>query len=142
MAYSALEVAKYVIFYEHSKGREISNLRLQKLLYFIQAKFYSTTGKPCFSDEMEAWEFGPVVASVYHAFKIFGSFDINITPVIINIDTESKLLINNILDSCADYPTYQLVEISHKQAPWLQARNNYFNKIISSDSMRLFFFKP
>ena len=87
--YRALDIAKYIINHEHEEGREISNLRLQKLLYFIQAKFIVETGKPCFSDPIEAWDFGPVVTSVYHEYKLFGSFDIASTDTAVSIDEES-----------------------------------------------------
>ena len=108
--YRALDIAKYIINHEHEEGREISNLRLQKLLYFIQAKFIVETGKPCFSDPIEAWDFGPVVTSVYHEYKLFGSFDIASTDTAVSIDEESASRIKNMLDFCSHYPTYQLVE--------------------------------
>ena len=39
MTYSALEVARYIIHHEAQQGRTVSNLRLQKLLYFVQVQF-------------------------------------------------------------------------------------------------------
>lgn len=58
MIYDALDVAKYVINYEASQNRSVSNLRLQKLLYFIQAQFLVTNHHACFPDKMEAWDLG------------------------------------------------------------------------------------
>ena len=59
MTYSALEVARYIIHHEAQQRRTVSNLRLQKLLYFVQAQFAvnATDGQPCFKDRMEAWDF-------------------------------------------------------------------------------------
>lgn len=57
MTYSALEVARYIIHHEAQQGRTVSNLRLQKLLYFVQAKFVvdGHDASPCFYEKMEAW---------------------------------------------------------------------------------------
>lgn len=119
MTYSALEIAKYVINHEHNNGREISNLRLQKLLYFIQAKvLVENDGVPCFNEEMEAWDFGPVVPCVYHTYKIFGSWDLDFSGEVPKIKDEIAEKVNSIIDYCAPFPTRQLVEITHNQDPW------------------------
>ena len=74
--YDAIDVARYVINYSQEIGSPVSNLKLQKILYFIQGIYLSTLDKPCFSDDIEAWGFGPVISDVYHEFKGFGSNDI------------------------------------------------------------------
>ena len=140
MAYSALDIAKYVINYEHSQGREVSNLRLQKLLYFIQAKVLMETGEPCFEDEMQAWDFGPVVPSVYYKYKIFGAMDIFTREVeTTNIASNIIGFISSILEYCRTYPTYQLVEITHQQDPWKFARARGSKAIISTNSIKEYF---
>lgn len=64
MAYKALDIARYVIDYSNYKKYRITNLRLQKILYFIQAAFLVFGQKPCFDDVIEAWGLGPVVPIV------------------------------------------------------------------------------
>ena len=73
--YSALSVAHYIISYCDAHGNGISNLKLQKILYFVQAEFLVSTpgNRPCFKEQIEAWDFGPVVPIVYHLYKLFGS---------------------------------------------------------------------
>lgn len=139
MAYSALDVAKYVINYEHSQGREVSNLRLQKLLYFIQALVLVETDGPCFLDEMQAWEYGPVVPNVYHIFKIFGSLDIREKEEAPLIEEKIAGYIKEMIDFCKDFPTSQLVEITHKQDPWIQARKRGLKSVITTTSIRDYF---
>lgn len=48
------------------------------MLYFVQAYYltFTSSQEPCFSDEIEAWDSGPVVPAVYHKFKHFGGSDI------------------------------------------------------------------
>lgn len=139
--YSALDIAKYIIGYEHSKERSITNLRLQKLLYFVQAKALCDNKSSCFFEDMEAWDFGPVVPNVYYAYKIFGAMDIIERSV---VDIEKKLkekVINPMLEQCADYPTFQLVEITHEQDPWKNAREKGQHAVITKESIKDYFSK-
>lgn len=48
MMYNALDVARYIIDYEATQGRTVSNLRLQKLLYFVQCVFLGILGRLVF----------------------------------------------------------------------------------------------
>ena len=70
--YSAKEVARYIIDYSCDQGRTVSNLRLQKLLYFVQVEFLVNRGKACFKDEIHAWHYGPVVPEVYYEYRMYG----------------------------------------------------------------------
>ena len=76
--YDVQDVAEYVITYSEVKDYGISNLKLQKILYLIQAYSLIHTKKPCFSEDIEAWDFGPVIPEVYRKYKQFGSTDIQI----------------------------------------------------------------
>ena len=75
MTYKVLDIARYIINYSNEQQYGISNLKLQKLLYFVQAEFLAFTEKkqPCFQEEIEAWGFGPVVPGVYKEFRQYGS---------------------------------------------------------------------
>ena len=71
---SALDLSKYIITKCMNYRKPISNLQLQKILYYIQVEFLKTKGVPAFSDEIEAWQFGPVVRAVYQQYCGAGSF--------------------------------------------------------------------
>ncbi|RMD63362.1 MAG: DUF4065 domain-containing protein, partial [Planctomycetota bacterium] len=67
-------VARYLL-YLASKSKEpelITNLRLQKLLYYAQGWSLALRGEPLFDETLEAWKHGPVAPSVYHIFKTHG----------------------------------------------------------------------
>ena len=142
--YSALDVARYIIWYCKKQGYSISNLKLQKILYFVQANFLVSIGRPCFEEDIEAWDFGPVVPEVYHEFKLFGSSDIpkfvcqNAEAVILKRD---RALINEMVDQCAKYSASTLVEITHNQAPWCDAYEKYCNNIIEKSAIKEYFEK-
>lgn len=139
--YDATKIAEYAIEYEYSQKRSVSNLRLQKLLYFIQAQFLVDNHEPCFDDRMEAWDFGPVVPSVYHVYKYFGSSSIpHLTSKgSYGIAEEDQLLIDHILDRCAQHSTTALVSITHGQAPWRDAYYKGFDNTISPQAIQSYF---
>ena len=139
--YSVLLVAKYIIKHCNDNHIPVSNLKLQKLLYFVQAEFLVNTGMPCFPEEIEAWDFGPVVPVAYHKYKVYGSSSIPYTDVglIGRITSDDQRRINEIVDECAQYTASQLVEITHRQTPWIEAYAPYRSNIISKRSIRDFF---
>lgn len=145
--YSALSVARYIIDYCNERGRGVSNLKLQKILYFVQAEFLVSTpnNQPCFKDKIEAWDFGPVVPNVYHQYKIFGSASIparineRLTPYLEKIQPADQLKIEAIVDETARYSASQLVEITHHQTPWISAYRRGFNNEITNESILEFF---
>jgi uncharacterized phage-associated protein len=51
---------------------DMTNLKLNKLLYYAQGVFLARAGRPLFADDIEAWSFGPVVPAVYQRYKICG----------------------------------------------------------------------
>ena len=122
--YSAIEVANYIIKYEHSQKRIISNLKLQKLLYFVQAQFIRVKNEICFKDKIVAWSFGSVVLDVYNVYKWYGGLDITKLKenVEITISEEDKNIINDVLEMFSKTPLYELVDIIKHQTPYINAR--------------------
>lgn len=140
--YSALEVSRYVIWREAKCRRGVNNIRLQKLLYFIQAQFLVDTHEPCFDDKIEAWDVGPVVPVVYHVYKYFGSSSIPL-QFIREIDCpllsdDAAMLIDRILDRCGDYSTIALMDITCKQTPWINGDKRP-SSLITNEDIRKFF---
>lgn len=142
--YSAMDIARYIIFYCKKRGFSISNLKLQKLLYFVQAQFLVSLGMPAFKEEIQAWDFGPVVPGVYQEFKIWGNSEI---PKFVSEGAESRIyashcqLIDRILECCAPYSASALVNITHHQSPWVNAYEKYCNNTITNESIKEYFEK-
>ena len=142
--YRAIDVAKYIILFCKEHSYSISNLKLQKLLYFVQAQFLVNLGIAAFDEVIEAWDFGPVVPEVYQYFKIWGNSEI---PLIAARGARDKILENHqremdeILKECAPYTASVLVGITHSQAPWKDAYVKYCNNIITQNSIKEYFEK-
>ena len=145
--YRAISVAHYIVEYCNSIGRGISNLKLQKILYFVQAEFLVSTAdnSPCFSDAIEAWDFGPVVPNVYRQYKIYGSAMIPSNPndefldFYESIKPEHKKMIESIVDEAANLTAYDLVQITHNQTPWKVAYRKGWNREITNQSLLNYF---
>lgn len=159
--YKVLDVSRHVINYSIDKNYSISNLRLQKLLYFIQAYFLSYTEKkePCFREEIEAWDFGPVVPEAYYNFKQYGSSNIpkieklmefvkedsvwKLKSIDYNddcLDDEDKQVINDVVDSLSEFSALELVNITHNQSPWKDVYvPNKRGIIIKNEAIRSYF---
>lgn len=72
MSYNVLDVSRYIINYCNENYYLISNFKLQKILYFVQAFFLEAKNEECFREEIEAWDFGPVVPEVYREYRKYG----------------------------------------------------------------------
>lgn len=112
--YSALEIANYVIHFCIEHNSPISNLQLQKILYFIQRECLGKLNKPAFKDDIVAWKFGPVVEDVYHEYSGYSSLPITTSEEITIEDKEVKNIINEVTRKCMHKPAWELVEDTHR----------------------------
>lgn len=150
-------LAEIIVSFFNDKGDFISNKKLQKLLYYVQAwHFVFFNGENIFEDDIlpEAWVHGPVYSSIYSKFKKFG-----FSPIILEMqDSEnyntliekSKLskdqveLLETVLKQYGKRSAFELEYLSHSESPWLMARNGLkpfetCENVISKDSMLSFY---
>ncbi len=76
MCYSAVAVANFFIEKARKEETPLSNMHLQKMIFFAHAIYFKGTGKPLFSDPVVAWQHGPVIESLYHELKHYGKGNI------------------------------------------------------------------
>lgn len=74
--YNVIDIAAYIINYSNEIGSPVNNLKLQKLLYYVQAAALVKTNHMCFSSKIIAWKFGPAVPEAYHYYAEYGRDDI------------------------------------------------------------------
>lgn len=114
--YCASDIANYIITKCENDGIPISNLQLQKILYYIQRDYARTTGNQLFSDRIEAWQFGPVIPDVYYTYAVFGG-----TPILSSSDSTCDSIspsiakiIDPIIEDKRNLNPWTLVEDTHK----------------------------
>lgn len=77
VAYSPLQVANTFIDLAASEKEHLSVMKLLKLVYLAHGWNLAITNEPLINEPVEAWQYGPVISSVYHEFKSFGNEPIN-----------------------------------------------------------------
>ena len=97
-------------------------LKLQKLLYFTQGISYCMIDDEFFPEQFEAWVHGPVVPTVYHHYKKHGFNPIDIDYVIDDMTQTQREILEYVRDAYGQYDGRYLEEMTHKQEPWLWAR--------------------
>ena len=143
--YTSYNVAKYLIYLaskefvgDNEEREGITNLKLQKILYFVQAYYLAKLNKPLFSDNLEAWEYGPVVPSVYRKYKSKKSNPIICEEDKSSLSAEDKRVVKKVWNSFGGYSASRLVDIVHAHTPWKEA-NESVNKVISQKSIKEYY---
>lgn len=121
LKYDALDIAKYIIRWCDKNGLRITNLQLQKILFFIQKESIRKRGYGIFSNRIEAWQYGPVIPDVFYEFAGFGAMKLVLYEDLFSeisskdtfIDNDSKKIIENILKECIYISPWDLVAKSH-----------------------------
>jgi uncharacterized phage-associated protein len=143
---SARDVAQYFLSLAHTKGgsEPITNLKLQKLLYYAQGFYIALYDRPLFSDDLEAWTYGPVVPDVYHQYKCCGSGVIPAPEQFDNMayDQGTQNFLNAIYVKYGYLSAATLLEMTHQESPWRDAmlsRMNMCGGFITVKAMKTFF---
>jgi uncharacterized phage-associated protein len=146
----AFDVAKCLIHLAATEDEPdfLTHLRLQKLLYYVQGWSLTLRKKAMFPEEIQAWAHGPVVVSVYPKFADFGNGPIDPTKVgrHENVTKTEAEFIAQVWDAYKGYSASSLREMTHREAPWRDARAGYrpadaCKEVISHSAMRRFFSK-
>lgn len=142
MVITAMELAKYIISKCEQDNVPISNLQLQKILYYIQYESLKKTNNCIFYDDIEAWQFGPVVPNVYYYFCNFGAMPINLkfeNYKDIITDSQTLNLVNCVVDRQREQNPWDMVKETHKDnGPWYLTFKNGagIGKVIYVDLIR------
>lgn len=137
MAYKALDIANKIISktdLEH--GDTISNLKLQKMMYYQQGFHLAYFGTPLFDEDIVAWQYGPVVPSVYKEYKSFEFNSISTSKEGISLSDDEEELFNNVYEEYNQFSAVALMKMTHEESPW---KTTEINSVISRDKMMAFF---
>ncbi len=158
--YDVMDVARFIVNYSIEIGRPVSNLKLQKLLYFVQVAFIRQYGIPCFEAPIVHWRHGPVVESVYQKYKAYGAENITDKEIeYFSFYFDSKnmsfvtdwkkynenifeynhlILIKTIVEHYKDHSPWEMVELTHQENPWKKTDRN---EEITIDMIKRYYFR-
>lgn len=150
----AMDLADYVIIKANELNKPVQNLKLQKVIYFLNADYMlNNNGKALIEDEnFERWDYGPVLRTVYFEYasnhaspiksnmkhiNIYRDSDNNIVDIdvsegldINSLDREERKFIDKHINEFLIFNPFDLVNESHKETQWKKLSNNgeYSNK--------------
>lgn len=138
MTTSAADVALYLLAeQDHSADERVSNLKLQKLLYYAQGYHLALFGEPLFEDEIVAWPHGPVVKSVYHTYADYDKSPIeSYDPPPTNLPDKAVEVLDEIVHTYGLLPAMQLREMTHEELPWKAAHKGKISRATMENFFR------
>ncbi len=141
---TAQKVADCIIHFSHEHGDPITNLKLQKLVYYAQGWYLGLFDKPLFAERLEAWVHGPVQPTLYHKYKTYSWNPISEDPGEVLLSSSISAHLEEIMAAYGGMSAYDLERLSHQESPWLKARGDipkdeFCEAVISTDEMRQFF---
>ena len=134
-------ISKYILSLSApDAGDGISNLKLQKLLYYCQGIHLALYDRPLFTNNIEAWEHGPVVPEMYRKYKTYGPDNIPISKDTdfseLYSDENAKDTIDEVFNVYGQFSAWKLRDMTHEESPW---RDTPTGAVISHDLMKAFF---
>jgi uncharacterized phage-associated protein len=143
---TAQKAAEYLIWLSQEHGDPLTNLKLQKLLYYAQGWFLALHGKRLFRDPLQAWLRGPVVYGVWKDYSDYRWNPITRRAQMPNLSRLAAEHLDEIMQEYGDFSAYTLERMTHREPPWLRAREGYSdeepsNEVISVEDMMAYFSK-
>ena len=136
---SCYDVAQYFLAKaDEDAGDLMSNLKLQKLVYYAQGFALAFFDKPLFSERIEAWTHGPVILALYHEYKGYGAAAIPPPPILdfSKYDQETRALLDEVYTVYGQFAAWKLRNMTHKEPPWC---NTPEGNEITHDALRAYF---
>ncbi|HCU95155.1 MAG TPA: hypothetical protein DHU96_21580 [Actinobacteria bacterium] len=143
--YSAMTIAKWFIAWAEAEDEELSNLKLQKLLYYAHGHHLARYGTSLFTEQVQAWSHGPVVLSVYREFKRFGASSIVLPDsdpfTWDDVDPSTAQFLSQVWNTYGGFSAGRLRNMTHAEPPW---RDNWRGEddrgvVIPSADMQQYF---
>lgn len=130
MATNIDDIVNYIIVKLSTAGEGLNLLKLQKLLYYVQAWSLALYDKPAFDGKFQAWVHGPVNRHVFDRFRethsLYDRVSMKDVPSGFRLEGVPHDLaghVDEVLESYARFTGSQLEEMTHREAPWIVARN-------------------
>lgn len=135
-----IQDAYYLISKFNSDKKDVTNLHIQKLMYFFEAYYMNIYDTDKLYDcNFCAWAFGPVAIPLYKELKKFGNGKIELTEENIkygeNISKDKKELLDIIYNAFKETQAMELVKLTHlPKSPWSEVWERNGRKVGYGDN--------
>ena len=132
--------SKYLIHKFNVGEKPVTNMQIQKLMYFFEAYYTLKKNLDSLYDcHFNAWAFGPVSIPLYKEYRKFGGNQIELTEQDIedgnNISSDKKEVLNEIYEAFKNAPATRLVDLTHMEdSPWTEVWEKNGNKVGSGEN--------
>lgn len=111
----------FLLLDEQNDGEGLSNMKLQKLIYYAQGFHLALFSKPLFSDNIEAWRHGAVVPNLYQRYKNYGKTLLPLADdeAFDKLTTDEFNLLEEIYQVFGQFSAWKLRNMTHEETPWL-----------------------
>lgn len=143
--YKSLAVANYFLSKAKERNDTLTPMQLIKLVYIAHGWMLGKYGSALLLEPVEAWQYGPVIPSIYRAVKIFRSSPIEYiegySPYASIKFTENEVsIMDYVYDEYAKYDGITLSSATHQPgSPWSQVPVYYPALSISNDLIENFY---
>lgn len=156
--YSSLAIANEFLERAQNSKRELTHMQLQKHVYLAHGWNLAVNGKPLIEDDVEAWEFGPVIRKLYDALSHYGSGPISRlirwgddTPAKFmsngagvakeKLPPQERAVIEKVWETYGGFKAFQLSALTHAEgSPWQKVYDPNGRSIkIKNDSIQDYF---
>ena len=140
--YPVLTIADEILKCAKRMGRSLTPMQLMKLVYIAHGWSLAVLNRDIFSDRIEAWKYGPVIPTLYHATKQFGRNEISLDIVDEEspsaVDEEVEGFLADVVEKYSHLSGVQLSNLTHlPDTPWHQVYEpNVKNKEIPDNLIR------
>lgn len=137
---SCYDVANYFLTQvSEDAGDLISNLKLQKLVYYAQGFHLALYDEPLFPEALEAWTNGPVVPELFRHYKKYESSAIPCPKgVDFSIyDEETRSFLDEVYSVFGQFAAWKLRNLTDQEPPWIVATENGLK--ITHSSLKKYF---
>ncbi|MEI6946615.1 type II toxin-antitoxin system antitoxin SocA domain-containing protein [Paraflavisolibacter sp. H34] len=139
MPYPATIIALAFVKKGIDTGKFVTQMKLQKMVYFAHGYHLAKYGSSLIVEEFEAWKFGPVVPSIYQAYKFYGSKPITNLEYV-DLSSIALYTLDSRANDAIDY-TWKVTEnitaealsnwTHQPRSPWYQV----YNPIVPTNSI-------
>lgn len=123
--YSAITIANSFLDLAEAEGRELTQMQVIKLVYVAHGWSLSLLDRPLINERVEAWQFGPVISSLYQHLKKFGAAPVkgrlpkSIFDKNTELDPVDRTLIEQVYEKYGRLSGVQLSHLTHRSGtPW------------------------